>query len=285
VSADGSTRARVTIESRRLWSLRASLVATRWLLYAAAVAGVAATVRNAVDPPAAHVVARPSVPAPAAGDDAGEWFALHFARAYLTWSADLSSHERALAPFLAAGANSDVGLAPAPGTGEAVTWEAIADARDAGSGAVDYTVAVATATRVVRYLALAVGHGSGGAPTLLRYPALVGAPAAGPAGGLDGVGLPTLDDPALAAVLERALGNYIAASQENLAADLAPGARVQPAAPGLSLRSVVRLAVEGAHHVLATVVASDAAGSAYTLGYDVSVTEVGGRWEITQIAS
>jgi hypothetical protein len=284
VSVGGSSRARVTFESRRLWSLRLSLAATRWLLYMAAVAGIAATVRNAVDPAVVRTIA-PSRPAPAAGDAAGEWFALQFARAYLTWSADLAGHEQMLAPFLAVGANPDAGLAPGPGTSEAVTWEAIADARDAGGGAVDYTVAVATATRAVRYLALAVGHGSGGAPTLLRYPALVAPPGEASAGSLAGAALPTLDDPALAAVLERALGNYVAASRENLAADLAPGARVQPVASGLSLRSVVRLAVEGAHRVLATVVAADAVGNGYTLGYEVSVTQVGGRWEITQIAS
>jgi hypothetical protein len=285
MSGGGPPRARVTIESRRLWSLRASLAATRWLLYAAACAGIAASVRNAVDPAIARPAPPPLPRAPAASNAAGVWFALRFARAYLTWSEDLTGHERALAPFLGADANPDAGLAPALGSSEAVEWEAIAAAHAAGNAQEDYTVAVATPTRAVRYLALAVGDNGGRAPTLLRYPALVGAPAVGPAGNLDGAGLQTLDDPALAAVLERALGNYIAASGENLAADLAPGARVEPIARGLSLRSVVRLAVEGAHKVLATVLATDPDGNAFTLGYEVSVTQVGGRWEITQIAS
>jgi hypothetical protein len=275
----------VTIESRRLWSLRVSLAATRWLLYAAAFAGIAVTVRNAVDPALARTIRSPAPSAPTAGDAAGEWFALRFARAYLTWSGDLTGHERALAPFLGAGANADAGVAPTPGTSETVTWVAIADAHSAGGGEVDYTVAAATPTQAVRYLALAVGGERAGAPTLLRYPTLVAAPAVGAAGGLDGAGLPTLDVPALGTVLDRALRNYIADSGQNLAADLATGAGVEPVAPGLSLRSVVRLAAEGPHEVLATVVASTTDGTAYTLGYEVSVTRVGGRWEITRIAS
>jgi hypothetical protein len=280
----GAPRARVTVEPRRLWSLRATLAATRWLLYAAAIAGIAATVRNAVAPAGARTAPLPAPTGQSSDDAAAEWFALRFARAYLTWSPDPTAHEQGLAPFLAAGANADAGLAPAAGTSDAVAWEAIAAAHASAGNAVDYTVALSTTGRAVRYLAVAVGTAAGGDPTLLRYPALVAAPAAAPAGSLDNGGLPALDDPALADVLERALGNYIAGSGENLAADLAPGARVEPVAPGLSLRSVARLAIAGAHGVLATVVASDAAGNAYTLGYEVSVAQVGGRWEITQIA-
>jgi len=279
----GRPGARVTIEPRRLWSLRASLAATRWLLYTAALAGIATTVRNAIAPATARTIRTPSPASPASGDAAGQWFALRFARAYLTWSLDPSEQERSLAPFLTGGA--DAGISPPPRSVERVGWEAIAGARAQADGATDYTVAVQIAAGAVRYLALAVGRGTGGHPTLLRYPALVGAPATTPAGSLDGSGLPTLDDPPLAAVLLRALRNYTAASGENLAADLAPGARVDTVAPGLSLRGVVRLAVEGPGEVLATVVASDSAGGAYTLGYEVSVTQLGGRWEITRIES
>jgi len=275
--------ARVTIESRRLWSLRASLAAMRWLLYAAALAGIAATVRNAIAP----VTAAPAPSRPAGGlavdDAAAQWFALRFARAYLGWSADLGAHEAALAPFLAAATSPDAGLEPAPRSAEAVSWEAIADARPGAGGAIEYTVAVGTAAGAVRYLALAVGAGGGGGPMLLRYPALVGAPAASAAASLDAAALPALAEPALAAVLERALRNYLAASAQNLAADLAPGAAVTPVAPGLSLRTVVRLAVAGPRDVLATVVAADAAGTTYTLAYEIAVTQLGGRWEITQI--
>ena len=92
-----SHQAHVTIERRRLWSLRISLGATRWVLYAVALVGVASAARNAVAPPRAQ---RIPAPAPRRSDTAGEWFALSFARAYLTWSADPSTHEAVLRPFL-----------------------------------------------------------------------------------------------------------------------------------------------------------------------------------------
>jgi hypothetical protein len=41
-------RARVTLERRRLWRVRASLVLMRWLLYAVVLAGMAAAVRGAI---------------------------------------------------------------------------------------------------------------------------------------------------------------------------------------------------------------------------------------------
>jgi hypothetical protein len=92
-------------------------------------------------------------------------------------------------------------------------------------------------------------------------------------------------DPQVAEVLYRALRNYIGASSDNLAADLAPGARVEAIPAGLSLRSIDRLAVAGPHDVLATVVASDRLGTTYTLAYQLSLTQIGGRWEITRIES
>jgi Conjugative transposon protein TcpC len=286
VSGGEPTRARVTIESRRLWTLRASRSATRWLLYAAAVAGIAATVRNAVAPAAGRVVRvapRASASAAPLSDVAGEWYALSFARAYMTWSPQLTGRERSLAPFLAAAQNADAGFAPAAPGSEAVAWEAIAAAEREPGAVVDYTVAVGTAAGAVRYLAVAVARAGGGALMLARYPALVGAPTPARAGSLDGDGLSTLADPSLAAMLDRALRNYVSASQQNLAADLAPGAVVEPAGPGLELRSVARLAVAGPRTVLATVLVLDAEGDAYTLAYEVSLAQRGGRWEITRI--
>ena len=76
-------RGRVTLEPRRLWSLRASLGATRWLLYVVALTGVLATARNAIAPPFQRLVV---TPVPHAPDARAQWFALRFARAYLTWS-------------------------------------------------------------------------------------------------------------------------------------------------------------------------------------------------------
>ena len=273
---------RVTLEPRRLWSLRLSLGATRWVLYAVALAGVLATARNAIAPPVRHLL----VVAPLRKSDASaQWFALRFARAYLAWSSDLSAHQAALAAFLSSADDPDGGLTPAPASSEQVNWVAIAGDRDGGGGERDYTVAADTGRGAIRFLAVAVAPGAGGGEVLARYPALVGDPTPQQAAALDGVALPTLTNRTVAAVLDRALRNYVGSSTENLAADLAPGAVVNPAAPGLSLRSVQRLAVERSGVVLATVIASDAGGNAYTLAYEVSVNELGGRWEITRIAS
>jgi hypothetical protein len=272
----------VTLEPRRLWSLRISLGATRWVLYAVALVGVVATARNAIAPPRQRLVV---AVASHVSDASAEWFALSFARAYLSWSGDPSTSQRALSPFLGSDDDPHGGVTPAPGGVEQVRWLAIAGERDGPDGEQDYTVAGAVGEREVRYLAVAVAPGPGGREVLVRYPALVGPPTPEPAGELDGPGLPAVVNPAVVVVLNRALRNYVGASEENLAADLAPGALVDPAAPGLALRSVLRLAVEPTGAVLATVLAGDVGGDVFTLAYEVSLRLRGGRWEITRIES
>jgi hypothetical protein len=275
-----SPRGRVTLEPRRLWTLRLSLGATRWVLYAVALCGIAATARNAIAPPLQRLVVVASAPA---SDPSAQWFALRFVRAYLGWTGDLSGHERGLAPFLGPAVDPDAGLAPVAGSAEQVRWLAIAGERDRVGGEQDYTVAVDTGSGSVRYVEVAVARGTDGSKVLARYPAFVGGPMPGRASGLDGAALPTVTDPAVVAVLDRALRNYLGSSEQNLAADLAPGALVDPIAPGLSFRDVQRLAVEPSGTVLATVIAGDAGGDAFTLAYEISVKELAGRWEITRI--
>jgi hypothetical protein len=277
-----SSQARVTLRPRRLWSLRASLGLARGLLYVVALVGVVATARSLIAPP----LERPIVVSAARSTDLGaEWLALTFSRAYLTWSPDPLVHQSALRPFLAPGGDPDAGLTTAAGASEQVQWVAIADERDGPGGESDYTVAAGVGGGTVRYLAVAVAQELGGADVLARYPALVGAPRPAPAGGLDGPTLATVSSPALVAVLQRAMRNYVDDSAENLAADLAPAADVAPVATGLTLRSVVRLAVERSGVVLATVLATDSDGDLFTLAYEVTLAQVGGRWEITRIQS
>ncbi len=275
-----SPRGRVTLEPRRLWTLRLSLGATRWVLYAVALCGIAATARNAIAPPLERLVVVASAPA---SDPSAQWFALRFVRAYLGWTGDLSGHERGLAPFLGPAVDPDAGLAPVAGSAEQVRWLAIAGERNGAGGEQDYTVAADTGSGSVRYIEVAVARGTDGSEVLARYPAFVGGPTPGRASGLDGAALPTVTDPAVVAVLDRALRNYLGSSEQNLAADLAPGALVDPIAPGLSFRDVQRLAVEPSGTVLATVLAGDAGGDAFTLAYEISVKELAGRWEITRI--
>jgi hypothetical protein len=276
----GIPRGRVTLRPRRLWRLRLSLGATRWVLYAVALCGILATARNAISPPRQRLVVEVSA---RASDPAAQWFALRFVRAYLTWSGDLSGHERGLAPFLGSAADPDAGLTPVAGSAEQVGWLAIAGERDRAGGEQDYTVAADTGNGTVRYVDVAVARGANGSEMLAHYPALVGGPTPARASALDGTELPAVNDRAVVAVLDRALRNYVGSSEQNLAADLAPGAVVAPIAAGLSLRAVQRLVVEPSDAVLATVIAGDAGGDAFTLAYEISVTELAGRWEITRI--
>jgi hypothetical protein len=276
----GSPRGRVTLEPRRLWTLRLSLGATRWVLYAVALCGILATARNAIAPPRQRLVV---VASARASDPGAQWFALRFVRAYLTWSGDLSGHERGLAPFLGPAVDPDAGLAPVAGSAEQVRWLAIAGECNRAGGEQDYTVAADTGDGSVRYVEVAVAPGADGSEVLAHYPAFVGGPTPERASGLDGAALPTVSGRAVVAVLDRALRNYVGSSEQNLAADLAPGASVDPIAPGLSLRDVQRLVVEPSGAVLATVVAGDAGGDAFTLAYEISVRELAGRWEITRI--
>jgi hypothetical protein len=207
---------------------------------------VASAARNAVAPPRAQRVIEP---APRQSDVGAEWFALSFARAYLTWSSDPSTRAAALRPFLDGADDPDVGLAPAAGSAEQVSWLAVAGERDGPDGMHDYTVAAGTGGGAVRYLSVAVAKAPGGAEFLARYPALVTAPTPGRAGELDG------------------------------------GATVVPVEAGLTLRSLLRLAVEPSGAVIATLLAADARGDLFTLAYEFTVRQIGGRWEITRIQS
>jgi hypothetical protein len=277
--SDATSRARVTLRRRRLWNTRVGLGLTRWVLYVVAVAGVAATARNALDPPRQRTVVVSIKPA---SDTRFSWFAVTFARAYLAWSANPLIHQRNLSQFVVATGDRDVGLTPAPASSQRVTAASIAAETTGPAQLHIYTVAVAT-QHGVRYLAVPVTRGPAGLPVLARYPSLVGAPAIDESGALDGGSLPAVTNSGASAVLDRALGNYVGGSAENLAADLAPGALVQPVGPGLTLRAVVRLALEPSGVVLATVRATDATGDVFTFAYRVSLSESHGRWEITRI--
>jgi Conjugative transposon protein TcpC len=262
----------------------------RYLLSAAAVAGLVASARFAIDPP------RPQTPRatahiPAPSDLAAESFAVRFARSYLTWNAaEPQAHEDALAPFVGAGIDPGAGLQPPANGAQRVESAEVVQARElmpagpVGPVGHVYTVATQTDDAGLLYLTVTVVRTSGGSLALGGYPAFVGAPASGPAQtGAQGH-LREVGEPALATVVGRALRNYLAASASELAADLTASARVSlPAAP-LSLESVQRLDwASGAGAVLAVVAAADAGGAHYTLAYELDVARVQGRWEIAAI--
>ncbi|MGH2905099.1 MAG: conjugal transfer protein [Solirubrobacteraceae bacterium] len=286
----GTPDARVRIGTRPLWQIRVAREWHRWLLSGAAVAGLVASARFAIDPP------RPPVPRtaaqiPAAPDLAAEGFAVRFARVYLTWNAaEPQAREDALAPFVGPGIDPGAGLAP-PANGaqrvesaEVVQERELTPADPAGSVEHVYTVAAQTDEAGLLYLTVAVVRTPDGSLALGGYPAFVGAPASGPAQAGTQTQRREVTEPALATVVGRALRNYLAASASELAADLTASAHVSLPEAALGLESVQRLDwAPGAGAVLAVVAAADARGAHYTLAYELDVVRVQGRWEIAAI--
>ncbi len=282
-------RAAVTVTPRPLWRIRLARELPRHLLHALALAGMLASARFALDPPRATVPAALLRRAPAQ-DLAAEGFATLFARAYLTWEAqDPEARERALAPFVGPGIDAGAGLQPPAGgdrsqIGQRVQWTQVVQAREPLPGQHVYTVAAQTDTAGLLYLTVSVLHPARGGLALAGYPAFVGAPASGPAQTSVQGRLRQVADSELATVVERALRNYLAGSASELAADLAPGARVSLPGAGLALQSLQSLQwAPGTGAVLAVVQAQDQRGALYTLAYELDVARAQGRWEIAAI--
>jgi Conjugative transposon protein TcpC len=279
---DERSHASVTLTSRPLWRIRLARELPRYLLGAVSLTGLAASARFALAPP------RPALPAaavrqPAPANRAAEAYAVLFTRRYLTWNAaEPQASTQALEPFLGSGLEADAGL-QLPASGEQrVEWAEVVQARAAAPGEQVYTVAAQTDAWGLLYLTVPVSRTPSGALALAGYPAFVGAPASEsphpPAH------LREVSEPALATVVQRALRNYLAASASELAADLAPGARVSLPGMPLTLTSLQRLdwAPEGSA-VLATAQAQDGRGTHYTLAYELDVVREQGRWEISAV--
>jgi hypothetical protein len=277
-------RATVTIARRPLWRIRLARGLPRYVLYALALAGALASARFALDPPSATVSAA-LLRRPPAEDLAAEGFVTLFARAYLTWEAQHpEAREHALAPFVGSGMDADAGLQP-PASGEQrVQWTQVVQQRSPLAGEIVYTVAAQTDTAGLLYLTVSVLHKSGSPLALAGYPAFVGPPASGPAQTDTGGSRREVSEPALTTVVERALRNYLAGSPSELAADLAPGARVSLPGIELALQSLQSLRwAPGAGAVLALVQARDQRGATYTLAYELDVLRAQGRWEVSAI--
>lgn len=256
--------------------------ATRWLVYALAAVGIAATLRFTIAPPR---VAPPRVPSLPRVDLGAQAFATLFARRYLTWDASRpDAYARGLAPFLGEGIDPTAGLRlPASGA-QSVRWAEIVQMRPVGRVERVYTVAVQLDPAGLVYLAVDVTRDGSGSLRLAAYPAIVGAPASRPATSLGRAGGADVADPRLQRVVERTLRNYLAGSSSNLAADLTTDARVTSPASPLSLQSVTQQQWRPDHTgVIATVVAADQRGASYTLSYELDVVPVDGRWEIAAI--
>jgi hypothetical protein len=280
----GHPHATVTIARRPLWRIRLARGLPRHVLYALALAGALASARFALDPPRA-ALPEELLRRPGGADLAAEGFAALFARAYLTWEAGHpEARERALAPFVGQGMDAGAGLQP-PARGEQrVQWTQVVQERELQGADHVYTVAADTDTAGLLYLTVSVARKPGGALALASYPAFVGPPASGPAQTDADGRLREVSEPALTTVVERALRNYLAGSPSELAADLAPGARVSLPGIELALQSLQSLQwAPSAGAVLALVQAQDQRGASYTLAYELDVLRAQGRWEIAAI--
>jgi hypothetical protein len=275
-------RSAVTITSRALWRIRLARELPRYLLYAMALAGLAASVRNVLAP-VESTAAATAGHQPAPPDQAAEAYAALFVRRYLTWNAAEPQTElQALEPFLGPGLESDAGLV-LPATGEQhVEWAEVVQAREPQPGEHVYTVAAETDTSGLLYVTVPVWREPSGSLALGGYPAFVGAPAAGSAqtqGHLREVA-----EPALSTVVQRVLRNYLAESSSELEADLTGNARVS--LPGLPLNLISMQHLDwapGRGAVLATVQAQDRRGVQYTLAYELDVVRQQGRWEVSAV--
>jgi hypothetical protein len=176
----------------------------------------------------------------------------------------------------------NAGLRLPPSAEQRVEWAEVVQQREAAPGEHVYTVAAQTDTAGLLYLTVGVTHRPGGGLALIGYPALVGAPSAGPA--QSPVHLGEVTDPALIVVVERALRNYLGASASELAADLTPDARVSLPGFALNLESLQRLDwLPDKRSVLAVVHAQDRRGAGYTLGYELDVAQAQRRWEVSAV--
>lgn len=276
--------ASVSLTAMPLWRIRIWQDLPRWLLHAAAAAGLIASIRFAVAPPRPQISAR-RVGSISHADLEAEGFASLFARAYLTWrQGDPEARRRALEQFAGPGLSLEAGTQPPAQGSQQVLFEQVVQERDPQPDLHVYSIAVETEPQGLLYITVPVLHPPSGALSLAGYPAFVGPPISAPArSALQAGG--EVQDSGLRTVLERALRNYLAPAPSDLAADLAPGANVSAPAQGMTLEALQSLtwAVGRADVVVAQVAAVGSGGARYTLAYEVQVREVAGRWEVAAI--
>jgi hypothetical protein len=271
----------VTLRARPLWHIRVARAAPRYLLYAVCAAGLLASLRFAIAPPRAKAL-RIERSATGSEDLGAQGFAVLFARRYLAWNAAQPQTNAGEVEALAGpGAPGLSARLPAGGT-ERVLWAQVVQERALRPRGHVYTVAVQTDTAGLVYLTVDVERRPEGSLALAGYPAFVGPPTSVsersvPAGR-------EVSDASLSLVVTRALRNYLAGSPDELAADLAVGARVSVPGLALGLESVQHLSwTPDGRSVLAVVRAMDARGTTYTLGYELDVSRAQGRWEVSAV--
>ena len=220
---------------------------------------------------------------PSSNDVGAEGFAEAFARAYLSWSGsqDVEVYDQSLAAYNPQFA-ADPGAQPSSHP-EQVTWSRVVqDEPSALNGSRIVTVELQLSPRErTCYLAVPVNRAPSGALSITTWPSFVGPPAVQSAPAQPS--LATVTDSSLITVVTRAITNYLADDQNELQADLAPGAQITFPAQQLEVSGPpVSVQSTGPGGVLITIRATDAQGASYTLAYEVGVvlTE---RWYVDSI--
>lgn len=267
------------LSSRRLRGQRIRARLPKLLLLTCVAVLCVAGVRAAVMPQAAGVAV---IERGEGRDLAAEAFAEAFARAYLSWEAARpEDHQRRVAAFVSESLDPGAGLVPARRGGEEAVWTAATQSVPGSHGGRLVTVAVQTTSRLA-YLAVPVDRDAEGFLFVSGYPALIGGPAVRPR-----VATPAeaeLDDGALRAVVERAVGNYLAREAGNLRADLDPAAVVSLPAEPLRLGSVDEFTHARPGVVACVVSARDPRGIELRLRYELHVVRRD-RWYVRSIAT
>ncbi|HEV7584447.1 MAG TPA: conjugal transfer protein [Solirubrobacteraceae bacterium] len=271
----------LTISTRPMWAIRIAREMPRYVLWALAAWGLAASARFAIAPP------RPASPAVTSRapvtDRSAEGFATLFARRYLTWdAANPGASQRSLQAFAGPGMEPDAGLQLPMSGSQHVEWAEVVQQREPARGEHVYTLAAQTDTAGLLYLTVTISRDADGRMMIAGYPAIVGAPASAP--GQVSPRSREVTDAGLATVTQRALRNYLTGSAGELAADLTSGATVSLPGQPLTLVSMQRLdwSPDG-RSVVATVQAREAHGVQFTLTYEIDVVQVTGRWEVSAV--
>jgi hypothetical protein len=208
-------------------------------------------------------------------------FAEEVARRYLTFDADPDRRARELAELTAGGPDDDLGLTPGGRVAERVHWVRAVQDQAAIAGGRLVTVAAMTDRNGLLHLSVPVRRDGQRRLTLAGYPALVGAPSVARA---DPTTRRNVSDPDLRRIAVRAVTNYLAGDGEDLAADLAPAARVTLPALALIVEETTAVTDAGAGGVLVTVRAHDRDGTRWTLSYELGVARRE-RWYVTAVHS
>ncbi|GAC1530118.1 MAG: hypothetical protein NVS2B6_18190 [Thermoleophilaceae bacterium] len=237
-----------------------------------ALAGVRAIFRTV--PPA-------PVRAIATHDLMAEAYAASFVREYLTWDAgDAEGHARRVSRFLPTSLRSGQDIVSPGLHAQRVHSTLVVQDRIARPRERALLVEAETTAGPIN-VALRIGRTPNGFLYLASYPSLVGALAS-----TANVTLPTeqeISDPALEAVLRRAIGNYVESQASNLRADLTPDAVVALPPLRLTLGSIDRLTWARSGTAAVELSATGPDRTAWTLRYELSVVKRE-RWYVRSIA-